>query len=129
MRLRMLEAWLGLALANRTSRNLHPTSDGECSGCNVYRNGFMKKASKKDLWVDGKYLGEIETEPEFSPNFLEVFMEADRNYFMRQFIKTGAFVGGTGLEQISEEQGKVDRAKLGSAQPGDMWQPSRLSRG
>jgi len=106
------------------------------SGLYVYRNSFVGKALKKDIWVDGKCLGEsasdvffyaqveggkkhkIETESEFSPNSLEVFMEAGKNYFVRQFIKMGAFVGGADLEQITEEQGKADVAKLGLAQPG-----------
>lgn len=106
------------------------------AGLYVYRNSFVGKALKKDLWVDGKCMGEsasdvffytqveggkkhkIETESEFSPNAMEVFMEAGKNYFVRQFIKLGAFVGGADLEQIPEEQGKADVAKLGLAQPG-----------
>jgi len=106
------------------------------SGLYVYRNSFAGKALKKDIWVDGKCLGEsasdvffytqveggkkhkIETESEFSPNAMEVFMEAGKNYFVRQYIKLGAFVGGADLEQIPEEQGKVDVAKLGLAQSG-----------
>lgn len=106
------------------------------SGLYVYRNSFVGKALKKDIWVDGKCLGEsasdvffytqveggkkhkIETESEFSPNALEVFMEAGKNYFIRQYIKLGAFVGGADLEQIPEEQAKDDVVKLGLAQPG-----------
>lgn len=106
------------------------------SGLNVYRNSFVGKALKKDIWVDGKCLGEsasdvffytqveggkkhkIETESEFSPNAVEVFMDAGKNYFVRQFIRIGAFVGGADLEQIPEEQGKADVAKLGLAQSG-----------
>lgn len=106
------------------------------SGLYVYRNSFVGKALKKDIWIDGKCLGEsannvffyaqveggkkhkIETESEFSPNALEVFMESGKNYFVRQFIKIGAFVGGADLEQIPEEQGKADVAKLDLAQPG-----------
>ncbi|SEU17888.1 DUF2846 domain-containing protein [Variovorax sp. OV084] len=106
------------------------------SGLYVYRNSFAGKALKKDIWVNGNCLGEsasdvffytqvdggkkskIETESEFSPNSLEVFMDAGKNYFVRQFIKMGAFVGGADLEQIPEEQGKADVAKLGLAQPG-----------
>lgn len=108
----------------------------EKSGLYVYRNSFAGKALKKDIWVDGKCLGEsasdvffytqveggkkhkIETESEFSPNALEVFMEAGKNYFVRQYIKLGAFVGGANVEQIPEEQGKADVTKLGLAQPG-----------
>lgn len=106
------------------------------SGLYVYRNSFAGKALKKDIWVDGECLGEsasdvffykqvegnkqhkIETESEFSPNALEVFMEAGKNYFVRQFIKIGAFVGGADLEQIPEEKAKADLAKLGLAQSG-----------
>ncbi|ESH86919.1 hypothetical protein B551_0224900 [Cupriavidus sp. HPC(L)] len=106
------------------------------SGLYVYRNSFVGKAQKKDIWVDGKCLGEsaadvffytqveggkkhkIETESEFSPNALEVAMEAGKNYFVRQFIKLGAFVSGADLELIPEEQGKADVAKLEMAKPG-----------
>ena len=106
------------------------------AGLYVYRDSFVGKALKKDIWVNGKCLGEsasdvffytqveggkthkIETESEFSPNALEVFMEAGKNYFIRQFIKLGAFVGGADLEQIPEEQGKAAVAPLGMAQPG-----------
>jgi hypothetical protein len=106
------------------------------AGLYVYRDSFAGKALKKDIWVDGKCLGEsasdvffytqveggkkhkIETESEFSPNALEVFMEGGKNYFVRQFIKIGAFVGGADLEQIPEARGKADVAKLGLAQPG-----------
>lgn len=106
------------------------------AGLYVYRNSFVGQALKKDIWVNGKCLGEssanvffhtqvdggkkhkIETESEFSPNALEVFMEAGKNYFVRQYIKLGAFVGGADLEQVPEEQGKADVAKLSLAQPG-----------
>lgn len=106
------------------------------AGLYVYRNSVVGKALKKDLWVDGNCLGEsgpnvffhtqvegnrkhkIETESEFSPNALDVFMEAGKNYFVRQFIKLGAFVGGADLEQIPEEQGKSDVAQLSLAQSG-----------
>jgi Protein of unknown function (DUF2846) len=106
------------------------------SGLYVYRDSFVGKALKKDIWVDGKCLGEsaadvffytqvdggkphkIETESEFSPNALEVFMEAGKNYFIRQYIKFGAFVGGADLELIQEEQGKAALAKLSLAQQG-----------
>ena len=106
------------------------------SGLYIYRNSFVGKALKKDIWVDGTCVGEsapdvffykqvegskqhkIETESEFSPNALELFMEAGKNYFVRQYIKMGAFVGGANLEQIAEDQGKADVAKLEMAQQG-----------
>lgn len=110
-------------------------SDGK-AGLYVYRDSFAGKSLKKDIYVDGECLGEsasdvffykevegnkhhkIETESEFSPNALEVFMDAGKNYFIRQFIKIGVFVGGADLEQIPEEQAKPAIAKLGMAEPG-----------
>lgn len=106
------------------------------SGVYIYRNSFIGKALKKDIWIDGKCIGEsapdvffytevegnkihkIDTESEFSPNTLEMMFIAGKNYFIRQFIKLGVFVGGAGLEEIPEEQGKVDIAELEMARPG-----------
>lgn len=106
------------------------------AGVYVYRNSFVGKALKKDIWIDGKCIGEsapdvffyteveggkthkFDTESEFSPNTLELKTDAGQNYFVRQYIKMGAFVGGAGLEQIPAEQGKIDVAKLEMAAPG-----------
>ena len=44
--------------------------------------------------------------------------EPGKNYFVRQYIKIGVFVGGAGVEKIPEEQGKKDVAKLNMAKPG-----------
>ncbi len=106
------------------------------AGVYIYRNSFVGQALKKDIWIDGKCIGEsapdvffyteveggkkhkIDTESEFSANTIEVMLDAGKSYFIRQFIKMGAFVGGAGLEQISEEQGKIDVAKLDMAKSG-----------
>jgi len=106
------------------------------AGLYVYRNSFVGKALKKDIWVDGNCLGEsaadvffytqveggkthkIETESEFSPNALELSTEAGKNYFVQQIVRMGAFVGGADLQLNSEEQGKADVARLALAQPG-----------
>ena len=100
------------------------------AGVYLYRNSFVGKALKKDLWINGKCIGEsapdvffyteieggklhkIDTESEFSPNTLELMLEAGKNYFIRQFIKFGVFVGGAGVEQVPEAQGKADITKL-----------------
>jgi hypothetical protein len=105
------------------------------AGVYIYRNSFVGKALKKDIWIDGKCVGEsasnvffyteveggkshkIDTESEFSPNTLELMFVAGKNYFVRQFIKMGMFVGGAGVEQIAEEQGKKDVAQLEMAKP------------
>ena len=107
------------------------------AGLYVYRNSFVGKALKKDIWIDGKCLGEsasdvffyteieggkgfkISTESEFSPNDLNLNVDSGKNYFVRQYIKMGVFVGGAGVEQVSEQQGKTDIAQLEMAKPGN----------
>lgn len=109
---------------------------GGNSGLYTYRDSLVGKALKKDIWVDGKCVGEsapdvffyaevaggkehsIATESEFSPNTMTQMVEAGKNYFIRRYIKFGAFVGGAGLELIPEEQGKAAVAKLDLAKPG-----------
>jgi hypothetical protein len=106
------------------------------AGVYIYRDSFVGQALKKDVWINGNCVGEsapdvffsteveggkkhkIDTESEFSPNTLELMFEAGKNYFIRQFIKIGVFVGGAGLEQVPEEQGKAAVAKLELAKPG-----------
>ena len=112
------------------------------AGVYIYRNSFVGKALKKDIWIDGKCIGEsapdvffytevegdkthkIDTESEFSPNTLELMFASGKSYFLRQFIKLGVFVGGAGLEQVSEEQGKKDIAALELAKPGRCSTPN-----
>ncbi len=60
----------------------------------------------------------VSTESEFSPNDLVLMAEAGKNYFVRQFIKLGVFVGGAGLESVPEEQGRAAVAKLELAAAG-----------
>jgi hypothetical protein len=122
------------------AKEFNPPSEGN-AGVYLYRDSFVGKALKKDLWIDGKCIGEsapdvffyteveggkkhrIDTESEFSPNPLELLFETGKNYFIRQFIKMGLFVGGAGLEQIPEEQGKIDVSKLEMAKPGKCSTP------
>ena len=117
------------------AKEFNPPSQGT-AGVYIYRDSFVGKALKKDVWIDGKCIGEsapdvffytevdggknhkVDTESEFSPNTLELMFETGKNYFIRQFIKIGVFVGGAGLEQIAEEQGKKDVAKLEMAKLG-----------
>lgn len=105
------------------------------AGLYVYRDAGLGTALKKDIWVDDKCIGEsapnvffyteiapgnrkVSTESEFSPNDLVLMVEAGKNYFVRQFIKLGVFVGGAGLEPVPEEQGKAAVAKLDLATTG-----------
>lgn len=111
------------------------------AGVYVYRDSKLGMALKKNIWINSKCIGEsapdvffyaqveggkkhkIETESEFSPNALELFLESGKNYFIRQFIKLGVFVGGADLEQVAEEQGKQDVAKLELAMSGKCSAP------
>ena len=78
------------------------------AGLYIYRGSGLGTALKKDIWVDGKCVGEsapnvffyedvagnqehtISTESEFSPNTLKLATASDTNYFIRQYIKFGA---------------------------------------
>jgi hypothetical protein len=106
------------------------------AGLYIYRSGSFGGALKKDVWVDGKCIGEtapnvffyeevtgskehkISTESEFSPNDLLVKTEGGKNYFIKQYIKMGVFVGGAGLKLVDEEVGKTEVEKLKMAQKG-----------
>ena len=117
------------------SKQFSKPSSGN-SGLYIYRDSVVGAALKKDIWVDGKCIGEsaakvffytevaggkshvIATESEFSPNELSIAAEEGKNYFIRQFIKFGVFVGGAGLEFIPEEKGKAAIEKLELAKTG-----------
>lgn len=105
------------------------------AGVYVYRDSFVGKALKKDIWMDGKCIGEsapdtffyteatpgkhtLSSESEFSPNDLAIMVEAGKNYFYRQFIKMGLLRGGADLEAVTDEQGKAAVAKLELASGG-----------
>ncbi|WP_159876833.1 DUF2846 domain-containing protein [Aquitalea denitrificans] len=106
------------------------------AGLYIYRNSLVGKALKKDIFVDGQCVGEsgpdvffrtevaggkvhkLDTESEFSANSIDLMTEAGKNYFVRQYIKVGVFVGGAGLEQMTEEEGKADVLKLDMAKSG-----------
>jgi len=110
-------------------------SDGK-AGLYIYRSGSFGGALKKDVWVDGKCIGEtapnifffeevkggvehkVSTESEFSPNDLMFKTDSGHNYFIRQYIKLGVFVGGAGVELIDEEKGKIEVAELSLAKKG-----------
>ncbi len=108
------------------------------AGIYVYRSASVKGAAlKKDVWVDGECLGEtsrgvffykevmgnqkhtISTESEFSPNHLDIETEAGKQYFVQQFIKMGAFVGGANLKLVDEQTGKKAISEYAFAQGGN----------
>lgn len=117
------------------AKKFNPPKDGN-SGLYIYRSGSFGGALKKDLWVDGKCIGEtapdvffyeevagdkqhkISTESEFSPNDLIIEAKSGMLYFIRQYIKMGVFVGGADLELVDEEEGKNSVSKLKMAKKG-----------
>lgn len=117
------------------ARQFNAPSAGR-SGLYVYRDSPLGTDVKRDIRVDGKCLGKsaadvffyteveggrshtIQTDSEFSPNGLEVFMEAGKNYFVKQVIKMGLLYTGADLEHVNEVKGKADVSKLNMAQPG-----------
>jgi len=107
------------------------------AGLYIYRSAGVGSALKKDIWVDGKCVGEsapnvffyeevkgnqevtIASESEFSPNEIKLAVANGINYFIKQYIKMGVFVGGSNLEVVGEAEGKeavksLEMAKKGS---------------
>ena len=106
------------------------------AGLYVYRSGSFGGALKKDVLLDGKCVGEtapnvffyneisgneehkVSTESEFSLNDLLISAEIGKNYFVRQYMKMGVFVGGAGVELVSNDKGKKEVSKLNMAKKG-----------
>jgi len=110
----------------------------DTAGIYVYRKDtFVGAALKKDVWVGKDCVGqtakgvffykevpgseklEISTESEFSPNTLTIHAKNGELYFVEQFIKMGAFVGGADLELAHAETGKSEVQRLGMAKGGN----------
>lgn len=116
-------------------KKFRPPTEGY-AGLYIYRKGDSGRALKKDIWVNGDCIGEsapdvffyeevkgdekhrISTESEFSRNDLIVKTKSGRNYFVRQYVKPGIFVGGAALRIISEGKGMEDILKLDMAKKG-----------
>ena len=121
--------------ASDKAKQVGPPTSGN-AGLYVYRDdSLIGGVLKKDIWIDGKCIGEsapgvffsieanpgqhtLSTESEFSPNNLSIAVEAGKNYFYRQFLNIGFLVGRADLESIPEEQAKVSISKLRLAKPG-----------
>ncbi len=120
-------------------KQFSPPADGK-AGLYIYRYGSFGAALKKDVWVDGNCIGEtarnvffyeevegdkehkISTESEFSPNDLVLKTVSGQLYFIQQYIKFGAFVGGAGLKLVDAAEGKEKIKGLGLATKGNCSQ-------
>ena len=120
---------------SESAKMFNQPPEGE-AGIYVYRDSMFGAAIKKDIWIDNKCLGEsapnvffyqdvkgnithtILTESEFSPNQLTIDTKAGKNYFVRQYIKMGVFVGGANLELINEDEAKKAILELNMAKKG-----------
>ena len=110
-------------------------ADGK-SGIYVYRPSSFGGALKKDVYIDDNCLGEtapyvflyrevegdkqyiISTESEFSPNDTQLWVDSGVNYYLKQYIKLGVFVGGADLELVSAAEAQKELATLGMAKSG-----------
>ena len=117
------------------AKKFNPPVEGS-SGLYIYRPSSLGGALKKDIWVDGKCIGEsapyvffyeevegdkshkVSTESEFSPNDLLIKVKSGMHYFIRQYIKFGVFVGGAALELVDEGKGKKEVSELDMATKG-----------
>jgi len=98
------------------------------AGLYIYRDSFAGQSLKKTVTIDGKAIGEtanrvyfyrlitpgphkIGTESEFSDNVIDLVATAGKNYYVRQSIKMGVFVGGAKLEVVPEQVGQAHLQK------------------
>ncbi|MFG0634248.1 DUF2846 domain-containing protein [Pseudomonas sp. xss_2] len=105
------------------------------AGLYIYRDSFAGQGLKKTVTLDGKTIGEtanrvyfhrlitpglhkIGTESEFSDNVIDLVAAAGKNYYVRQSIKVGVFVGGAKLEIVPEDIGQahLQKCTLASSQ-------------
>jgi hypothetical protein len=123
--------------ASKAAKGFSPPSK-DMAGMYLYRdNSIVGSGLKKDIWIDGKCIGEtargvffykevkgdreheVATESEFSPNTLKLITESGNHYFIRQYIKLGLFVGGAGVEIVDAQEGMEEVAKLRMALEGN----------
>lgn len=123
-------------IANTAKEFNAPSKD--TAGIYVYRKDtFVGSALKKDVWIGTDCVGqtapgiffytevpgskelEISTESEFSPNKLTIDAKNGELYFVEQYLKMGAFVGGADLQLAQTATGKSEVQRLGMAKGDD----------
>ena len=120
------------------AKKFNPPVEGS-SGLYIYRPSSLGGALKKDIWVDGKCIGEsapyvffyeevegdkshkVSTGYEDNPlqSDLLIKVKSGMHYFIRQYIK----FRGTGIELVEEEQGKEEVSELDMATKGACRKP------
>ena len=124
-----------MADASRDSEAKSFSAPADQANIYLYRNENMGAGVKMDVSLDGRQVGQtvaksylLMTVPAGTHSLkgsaendseLQLTTEAGKNYFVRQYIKLGVFVGGADLEVIPETQGKEAVAKLALATPGN----------
>ena len=110
-----------------------PVPPADKAGVYVYRNSFLGKSLKKTVSVDGISIGKLanetyfykiiapgkhtlSTESEFGDNSIVFQADSGKNYFARQYMKMGVLIGGSGIEMVSEDQGKKEVLDSNEAQ-------------
>lgn len=96
------------------------------AGLYVYREAsWAGQGVEKIIYLDGLQIGSVVngvflhrliapgphklgTESEFGSNTLEFMAMAGRNHFYEHYSKTGVFISGASLRQVSEEEGKKE---------------------
>lgn len=113
---------------DQQAKQFLPPSEG-MSGLYIYRDSFLGKSLKKDIYIDDQLIGEsapdiyfyrevspgehkVSTESEFSDNALQINTKEGEHTFLRQYMKIGIFFGGAALELIEESKAKNDILKL-----------------
>ncbi|UVE18963.1 DUF2846 domain-containing protein [Pseudomonas sp. LS44] len=100
-----------------------PTPPENQVGVYIFRDSVLGGALKKTVKIDNEVVGEtapntyfyrvvspgphvLATESEFSDNTLSLNTVAGKNYYVRQSIKLGVFVGGAKLQEVPEAEGQ-----------------------
>ena len=130
---------------DQAMKAFNPPAKG-MSGLYIFRDSSLGGALLKSIYIDGKFLGEsgpnvyfytevkpgehtLSTESEFSENHLKLATEAGKQYFIRQYIKMGLFVGGANFEIVPAGEGKKAVMECKLAIPGKSQtegQPARI---
>jgi hypothetical protein len=109
---------------------------GNSASLYIYRNSNFGAALKKWVSLDGVALYQsapmtymyvtvpagkhvVSTQSEFGDNELELSAEDGRQYFIRNYIKMGVFVGGANLEFVDEATGKAGVQECSLAAPAE----------